>query len=86
MASSPIKNVRVKKTGIGNWSKIREFSFPKIDLLLFDNGNAGLNRSILRDTRGQNIFPVITAIKRGSTFNQHIHENICTITNIKHRT
>ncbi len=64
MANSPVRNVPVEKRDNENWSKLRWFSFQKIGLL-FDHWNPVPNRSILRDIRGQNILPVINAIKRG---------------------
>ncbi len=77
MANSPVKNVRIEKRDNENWSKMRWFSFQKIDLL-FDHWNPVPIRPILRDIRGQNILPVITA-KKGLTFNHHNHENGSTI-------
>ncbi len=63
MANSPDVNVRVEKRSYKNWSKMCWFSFQKIDLL-FDHWNPGPNRPTLWDMRGQNILPVINAIKR----------------------
>ncbi len=74
MANSSVKDVRAEKRHNGNWSKLRWFSFQKIDLP-FDHWHPGPNRPILRDIRGQNILPVINAIKRVSAFNHHNHEN-----------
>ncbi len=78
VADSPLKNVRAEKRGSKNWSKIRWFSFQKIDLH-FDHWNLGPHWSFLKDIRGRNILPVITAIKRGSAFNHHSYENGSTI-------
>ncbi len=77
-ANSAVKTVRVEKRDNRNWSKMRWFSFQKIDLH-FDQWNPGPSRPILRDIRGQNNLPVINAIKGGSTFKHHIHENGSTI-------
>ncbi len=66
MANALIRNVRVQKRAM------------KIGLL-FDHWNPGTNRPILRDIRGQNILPVITAMKRGSASNHYNHESGSTI-------
>ncbi len=62
---------------------MRWFSFHKIDLL-FTHQNQGSNLPTLRDIRGQNILPVMNAIKRGSAFNHHNHENGSTINVFSH--
>ncbi len=80
MANSPAKNVHAEKKGATNWSKMRWFSFQKINLR-FDHWNPGPHWPFLSDIRGRNILPVINAIKRGSTFNHHNHEN-CSITDV----
>ncbi len=77
MANSSVNNVRVEKRDNENWSKMRWFSFQKIDLL-FDHWNPG-PKFAYRDSRGQNILPVINAIKRGSAFNHHNHEKCSAI-------
>ncbi len=78
MANFPDKNVRAEKRDSTKWSKMRWFSFQKIDLH-FVHWNPGPTRPILRDIRGRNILPVINAIKRGSTFNHNNHKNGSTI-------
>ncbi len=72
MANSSVKNIGVEKKDIENWSKMRLFPFQKIDLR-FDHWNPG------QGIRGQNILPVINAIKGGSAFNHHNNENGATI-------
>ncbi len=57
---------------------MRRISFQKTDLH-FDRWNPGPNRPIFRDIRGQNILPVINAVRSGSTANHHNHENGSTI-------
>ncbi len=78
MANSPVNNVRAEKRGSTNWSKMRWFSFQKIDLH-FVHWNPGPNRPIFKDIRSRNILPVKNAIKWGSTFNHHNHKNGSTI-------
>ncbi len=78
MANSPGKNVRAEKRDSTNYLKMRLFSFQKIDLR-FDHWNPRPHRPILTDIRRRNILPVRNAIKRGSTFNHHNHENGSTI-------
>ncbi len=78
MANSPVKNVRSEKRDSTNWSKMRQFSFQKIDLH-FDHWHPGPTRPILRDIQGPNILQVINAIKRRLTFNKHKDENGSTI-------
>ncbi len=74
MAKSPVKNVRAEKRDSKNWSKMRWFSFQKIDLHFF-HWNPGRDRPIFRDLRGRNTLQVKNAIKWGSTFNHHNHKN-----------
>ncbi len=78
MANSLLKNVRAQKRDSTKWSKMRRFSFQKIDLH-FVHWNPGPIRPIFRGIRGRYIFPVKNAIKWGSTFNQHNHKNGSTI-------
>ncbi len=66
MANSPVKNVRAEKTGSTNWSKMRLFSFEKIDLHLV-NWNPGPNRPIFRDIRSQYILAVKNEARRSTT-------------------
>ncbi len=74
MANSPLKNVRAQKMDSTKWSKMRRFSFQKIDLH-FVHWNPGPNRPIFRDIRGRYILAVKNAIKWGSTSNQHNHKS-----------
>ncbi len=78
MANPPLKNVRAQRRGSTKWSKMRQFSFQKIDLH-FVHWNPGPNRPIFRDIRGRYILPAKKAIKWGSTFNHHYHKNGSTI-------
>ncbi len=78
MANFSDKSVRAEKRGRTNWSKMRRFSFQKIDLHFF-YWNPGPNRPIFRDIWGRNILTVKNAIKWGSTFNHHNHKNGSTI-------
>ncbi len=65
MANSPVKNVRAEKTGSTNWSKMRWFSFQKIDLHLV-HWNPCPNRAIFRDIRSQYILRVKNEAQRST--------------------
>ncbi len=78
MANSPHKNVRAQKRNSTKWSKMRRFSFQKIDLH-FVHRNPGSNRPIFSGIQGRYILSVKNAIKWGSTFSQHKHKNGSTI-------
>ncbi len=73
MANSLVKNVRAEKRNSTNWSKMRRYSFQKIDLH-FVHWNKGPNWPIFRDIQGRNILPVKIAIKGASTSNHHNHK------------
>ncbi len=78
MANYPDRNVRAAKKDNTNWSKMRWFSFQKINLH-FAYWNPGPNRPIFRDIRGRNILPVKNTMKCDSTFKNHNHKDGSTI-------
>ncbi len=64
MANFLDKNVHAEKRGSTNWSKMRLFSFQKIDSH-FVHWNPGPNRPIFRNIRGRHILPVKKCDKIG---------------------